>query len=214
MQSDFADFADFADSKKIPAALLSLDQETAFDRVSHEYMFAVLKAYGFGDSFIGWIKLLYKNVSSTVLVNGLQTDPFPVTRSVRQGCSLSPLLFVLCIEPLAIALRKDESFPGMPCPASAEVVKVVQYADDTTCVITSESSVERVLNTFDLFSKASGSKLNKGKCKGLFFGGWKSRKDCNIHGISFSSKPLKFLGIYLASLTEPEIMYSKEGHLV
>ena len=201
---------DFADSKKIPAALLSLDQEKAFDRVSHEYMFAVLKAYGFGDSFIGWIKLLYNNVSSTVLVNGFQTDPFPITRSVRQGCSLSPLLFVLCIEPLAIALRKDDSFPGMPCPASAEVVKIVQYADDTTCVITSESSVERVLNTFDLFSKASGSKLNKGKCKGLFFGGWKYRKDCNIHGIFFSSKPLKFLGIYLASLTEPELCTHKK----
>ena len=158
----------------------------------------VLNAYGFGDNFISWIKLLYKNVSTTVLVNGFQTDPFPVTRSVRQGCALSPLLFVLCIEPLAIALRKEERFSGMPCHVSAEEVKVVQYADETTCVITLQSSVESVLNTFDLFS-GSGSKLNKVKCKRLFFSSWKYRNDCNIHGISFTSKPLKLLGIYLAS---------------
>ena len=196
---------DYADSKNLECAFLSLDQEKAFDRVSHEYMFSVLEAYGFGPSFVSWVRLLYTQVQSKVLVNGFQTESFSVTRSVRQGCSLSPLLFILCLEPLAIALRNNVGVEGMPCPGSAEVVKVVQYADDTTCVVTTEASIKHILDTFTLFSLASGSKLNKDKCKGLFAGKWKYRKDTSIEGISFSSKPLKLLGIFLASLTDPEI---------
>ena len=82
---------------------------------------------------------------------------------------LSPLLFVLCLEPLAIALRKNAGVVGMPCMGAAEVVKVVQYADDTTCVVTSEASIKHILDVF-LFLLASGSKLSKDKCKGLFVG--------------------------------------------
>ena len=149
-------------------------------------------------------------MQSKVLVNGFQTKSFSVTRSVRQGCSLSPLLFILCLEPLAIALRNNISVEGMPCPGSAEVVKVVQYVDDTTCVVTTEASIKHILDTFSLFSLASGSKLNKDKCKGLFAGKWKYRKDTSIEGISFSSKPLKLLGIFLASLTDPEINSHKK----
>ena len=87
---------DYSNQKVLKCIILSLDQAKAFDRVSHDYMFQVLRNYGFGEDLLKWVKLLYTYICSTVLVNGYLTDTFPVERSVRQGCSLSPLLYVLC----------------------------------------------------------------------------------------------------------------------
>ena len=89
------DVADFADGNGIGGAIVSLDQEKAFDRVEHSYMLKVLERMGFGSSFCQWVSLFYSNVYSAVSVNGFLTDFFQVTRGVRQGCPLSPLLYVL-----------------------------------------------------------------------------------------------------------------------
>ena len=96
---------EYTNDKNMSAAIISLDQSKAFDRVSHEYLFKVLTKFGFGPQFISLVKLLYNNISSSVLVNGFISDKFPVLRSVRQGCSLSPLLYVLCMEPFANRIR-------------------------------------------------------------------------------------------------------------
>jgi exonuclease III len=169
--------ADYCNAKNIPAAVVSFDQEKAFDRVSHDYLIQILQAYGFGESFIRWITLLYTNVESSVIVNGWIGPKFPVTRSVRQGCPLSALLYVLCIEPLAEAIRKDAAFDGLKLPAVQEEIRISQYADDTNTIVTSERSIETTLRWFEVYGKASGAKINKGKCVGLWLGPWKNRRD-------------------------------------
>ena len=59
---------DYANDKNIKAAVLSLDQSKAFDRVSHEYLFATLRAFGFGPTFIQWVQLLYTNIIQSSLL--------------------------------------------------------------------------------------------------------------------------------------------------
>ena len=126
---------DYVNSKNIKAALLSLHQSKAFDRVSHVNLFSVLKALGFGTSFISWIRLLYTDICSSVIVNGEVSCVFPVIRSVRQGCSLSPLLYVLCMEPFANRIRWDVGIVGLQLPGSFDQVRISQYADDTNIVV-------------------------------------------------------------------------------
>ena len=71
--------------KNIPAAIISIDQMKAFDRVNWSFMYKMLRAFGFKDTFVQWIQLLYNGAKSIVKVNGFLSDPFYTQRGVRQG---------------------------------------------------------------------------------------------------------------------------------
>ena len=110
------DVACYADQNNIGGAILSLDQEKAFDRMEISFLMKVLERMGFGPSFRNWIGLLYTDVHSAVSVNGFLMEFFPVTMGVRQGCPLSPLLYILVMESLASAVRADIHIDGFPFP--------------------------------------------------------------------------------------------------
>lgn len=84
--------------------VITLDAEKTFDWIEWDYLFIVLGKFGFGIKFISWIQLLYSAPTACVTTNSQRSDYFPLTRGTRQGCTLSPLLFVLAVEPLSIAL--------------------------------------------------------------------------------------------------------------
>ena len=60
-----------------------------------------------------WIKTFYKHIQSCVINNGLSSDYFYLTRGVRQGDPLSPYLFLLAVETLAIAVRENSNIKGI-----------------------------------------------------------------------------------------------------
>ena len=62
------------------SCILLLDQEKAFDRVDKNWMFSVLKQFGFGENFLKWLRILYKNASSAILTNGYISEFFRVGR--------------------------------------------------------------------------------------------------------------------------------------
>ena len=97
------------------AALISLDQSKAFDRVDHRFLASVLETAGFKPEFRRWISMMYHNPQAVVQVNGRRSRVFAIERSVRQGCPLSPLLYVLALEPLLRRLRDE----GQVRPACA-----------------------------------------------------------------------------------------------
>ena len=180
-------------SKHVSCAIISYDQAKAFDRVSHDYMFTVLRAYGFGDSFIKWVKLLYTDIHSRVLVNGFLSDPFAIERSIRQGCGLSMLLYVLCFEPLAHRIRLDPHIEGLRLPGSRDEARFSGYADDATTYTLSVQSIYKTVNLFSNFSLASGALLNRSKCQGLWIGTMPPEaQSCGITWVS----NIKICGIY------------------
>ena len=94
---------------QIPECIVSIDAAKAFDRIEWNYLFSVLNKYGFGPMFTGWIKLLYTATTAMVRTDGIISQPFRLGRGMLQGCPLSPILFDMAIEPLAIAFR-DKTF--------------------------------------------------------------------------------------------------------
>ena len=192
----FRNIVDYIKQKNLRTILVSLDLEKAFDKVSHRYLYSVLHSFGFGEQFIKWIRLLYEDASISVLVNGHLTDPFPYLRGVRQGCPLSPLLYVLAVEPLAEKIRREKDIRGLALPVTGETVKVSQFADDLSVIVTEGSSVDRLLVVLDTFSRASGSNVNRNKSKALNLGYWRGRPPDHICGIPIVES-LKVVGIYI-----------------
>ena len=129
---------------------------------------------GFGPSFVHWVDLLYCGVQSAVNVNGHLSSFFPLSRGVRQGCPLSPLLRVLYCEVLACNIRANPSITGLSLPGIPSPLPVIsKYADNTNLVVTSDQPIRAVFETYSLFEKGSGSRLNLSKSKGLWLGSWR-----------------------------------------
>ena len=188
-------------SRGLGGAILSLDQEKAFDRVEWSYLHRVLEKMNFGASFRRWIQLFYCNISSCVLVNGTQSGFFSVTRGVRQGCPLSPLLYVVIAETLACAIRANSRIDGFPLPGSRRV-KICQYADDTSIVVTSDRALREVFAIFDRYEAATGAKLNVSKSHGLLVGTWAHRTDLPI-ALDWSAEHIVVMGSRLSNNPAP-----------
>ena len=99
---------------------LSIDQEKAFDKIEHNHILKSLQHLNFGPMFKDWIKIMYNNIKSQLCINGLITDPFPITRSVRQGCPLLMQLFIIGTENCNEMIRKNDKIKGYNLPNGKE----------------------------------------------------------------------------------------------
>ena len=190
----------YANENDIPLAVISVDQLKAFDRVSHSFLFKALERFGFGPSFIHWIEVIYNSVSSSVKTNGWLTSFIKLERGLRQGCPLSMPLYVLTAETMAINIRNNPNIHGIRSPQDKEV-KISQFADDTTLLLTDESSITETFKVFDRYERASGAKINRAKCKGLWSGAFAHRTD-QLHGFEWFNDyiPDKILGQYFGNV--------------
>jgi len=145
----------YTESKNIPGLLLFVDFEKAFDTFEWAFVEKTLHHFGFGSSSIKWINLFYRDIQSCVINNGFSAGFFDLSRGVRQGCPLSPYIFILCAEVLATAIRKDNEVKGITLGNTER--KLSQYADDTTLILDgTQKSLGRSFLLLEKFSEASG----------------------------------------------------------
>ena len=92
-----------------------------------------------------------------------------LNRGVRQGCPLSPYLFILSVEVLANAIRQKKEIRGIT--VKDKEIKLSQYADDTTLILDgSEESLLESLKIIDYFGNISGLRLNSKRTEALWIG--------------------------------------------
>lgn len=198
--SSIRDIIDYCSIENIECYIMKIDQEKAFDKIDHQYILEVVRKFGFGENFVKWISIFYKDIISSVKCNGHLTPFFNVERSVRQGCPLSAMLYVLAVEPLAMSLIKHNEIQGIPIPKSEITSLAYQHADDTTVTVSNKLSIGKVFDVFDKFCQVSGSKINMKKSEIFVIGTQITNKD--IRDVKISSETLEILGVHLGTNSE------------
>ena len=141
------------------------------------------------------LKSLKTNISSCIINNGVTSKYFSVGRGVRQGDPLSPYLFILAIELLSCAIREDRSIKGIAI--HDHEIKIIQYADDSTCVVQDEHSANNCFALIDTFTKISGLKLSVCKSQAMWLGSKRHSKKTPLD-IEWPDVPVKALGVYFS----------------
>ena len=191
---------DYVEESNTSCILFFSNFEKAFDSVDHSFLLRTLQHFNFGESIIHWVNVFYKNIKSSVLNNGFMTDFFDIERGVRQGCPLSPYLFIIAIEPLSQYISKDQDIKGVK--VGNVDVKNTLFADDATFITDgTKKSFENLINVLDEFEKISCLKLNNSKCVVLKTGASKQLRDTYLEhkGFQWSSDQAKALGIYFTT---------------
>lgn len=191
----------FTKLKDIPGLLLFVDFEKAFDTLEWSFIVKTLKYYNFGPSLISWVNTLYCDASSAILNNGWSSGFFSINRGVRQGCPLSPYLFIVCAEVLGSAIRRDHSIRGIDILGVE--CKISQYADDTTLILDgSFSSLENAFKTLDNFALASGLKVNYEKSEALWIGKLRNSNETLFlqRKLTWARRKVKALGVWFSTI--------------
>ncbi|XP_071715017.1 uncharacterized protein [Rutidosis leptorrhynchoides] len=131
--------------QKKKCLIFKADFEKAFDSISWDFLFTVMKKMGFGHKWIMWIKSCLSSASISVLVNGSPTNEFYLKRGVRQGDHLSLYLFIIAVEGLNAFVKKaldTKMFRGLEVGEDKVIVSHLQYADDTIFL---ENGIKRIL---------------------------------------------------------------------
>lgn len=152
-------------SKQEAGCFLRLDIFKAFDSVSWPFLLEVLPRLGFGPKWRQWVGMLLSLASSRILLNGIPGPRIPHARGLRQEDPLSPMLFILAIDPLHHILRcAVEAGVLQPFRHAQVTVRVFLYADDagifTRCFPEDLQAIHTLLR---FFGDASGLRINLDK---------------------------------------------------
>ena len=199
------DVIHYTETENIPALLIAIDFEKAFDCLDWNFLQSCMTRFGFPNVILNWVKTLYTDIKSCVINNGSLSEYFPIERGVRQGCPLSPYLFIIAVEILAIAIRDNKNINGIAFGNIEQ--KISQYADDTCLTI--HLCQESLIQTFDIFNrfgKDSGLKINYDKTEILRIGSIR-HSNCRLYTkeiVSWTNDPIAVLGIKISATDDCE----------
>eukprot|EP00253_Pinus_taeda_P029408 PITA_29408 len=145
-------------TKKKKGVVLKIDLSKAYDRISWLYLRMLLTHIGFSYPFVSWIMGCITNVSFAVLVNGAASSFFNSQRSLRQGCPLSPLLFLLVAEGLSRLIhkaRREEKVKGIEVAINLYITHLLFVDDILIFTNGSHNELKEFKCIFDLFLKAT-----------------------------------------------------------
>lgn len=206
------DIINFCKDRNSSIILTSFDLEKAFDKANHGFLWEVLKRMGVPQHLVKVLKGLYWGISSRVLVNGRLGRAFFIKSGVRQGCPLSPILFICFIDPLLRMIQRDKVVRGFLVPGSGGgTVKCLGYMDDVVVVCQSVVGVKRVKLLLSIFCICAGMSVNWSKCSMGVYGRHVESVDDQI---GRAEDGVRILGIVFDQRMKGEVCWNEVGEKV
>ena len=185
------DIISYANLNNLEAAIITLDQEKAFDKVDRQFLFKILQKFGYGPKLIAKIETIYKDIEAQVKINGYLSHFFSVIRGVRQGCPLSMILYILLAEVFIQNIKQNDNIKGIT--VEGREIKISAFADNTTLYIGDNNSLGHLQIQLLQFERYTGVNYNWDKCFGMWMG-TNIGKQSKPLDFKWNSKKIKILG--------------------
>ncbi|XP_013601566.1 PREDICTED: uncharacterized protein LOC106309022 [Brassica oleracea var. oleracea] len=195
-----------------PRSVLNLDISKAFDSVNWSFITNTLRTMGIPDMLVHWIHTCLSTAAFFVSVNGELEGFFGSERGLRQGCSLSPYLFVIAINVLSRMLNKAAQSHSIGYHPSCSKVNLthLSFADDLMIFTDgAAASLKGVFEVLSEFASISGLLINPAKFS-IFMAGRISqdfKDEVQRLGIPTESLPVRYLGLPLTTKTMTKTDY-------
>ncbi|KAK1669188.1 hypothetical protein QYE76_057347 [Lolium multiflorum] len=187
---------------KVPSLLFKFDIRKAFDSVRWDYILELLTRHGFPPKFRDWIAALFCTASSRILLNGVPGLPIYHGKGLRQGDPLSPLLFVLAIDPIQKILELATQHNLLhKIRGRGTVIRTSLYADDTAVfMLPLKEDIQNLSAILDYFGEATGLHTNFQKSSVIPIHCHDIDLDDVLGGLPVirASFPIKYLGLPLS----------------
>ena len=142
-----------------------IDFKKAYDFIDRDKLWGRLTHIGVSNKMVKAVKSVYASVSSCVKVNNFYTNWFNVNSRLRQGCPLSPLLFNLYINDLALRIKAL----GKGIDINRENVSILLYADDIVLLSENEDNLQFMLNELNSWCAINNMSINCSKSNIIHF---------------------------------------------
>jgi ribonuclease HI/exonuclease III len=153
--------------RKEKGMLIKLDMANAFDRVNRSFLIKVLLSFGFSPHFVQLINACIDNPWIAPLVNGRPSNFFQARRGIRQGCPLSPFLYILMADTLSRKLSAERTAGSLPgLKSSTEVVPLNHslFADDSLLLGGASTRIAKVFDSvLKSYCRVTGALINERK---------------------------------------------------
>ncbi|CAI7852505.1 unnamed protein product [Closterium sp. NIES-54] len=191
-----ADIIDAAKNDNEDWYLLLVDFQKAFDSVSRDFLFQVLRGMGFPPRFVRWIEGMHESTTTKLLVIGWFGEGMDVVSGVRQGCPLAPYLFLCVVEPLAQEVERAK----LGLSRDEQRLNYLGYANDTTLVLHGKDQIVSAEKILDRFKRVSGLATNKSKSVVLPYGANLGAQDDRGGGFKWAgaNNAEKLLGVWVS----------------
>uniref|UniRef100_A0A8C2ZPF1 Reverse transcriptase domain-containing protein n=1 Tax=Cyclopterus lumpus TaxID=8103 RepID=A0A8C2ZPF1_CYCLU len=178
-----------------PVYMCFVDLEKAFDRVPRGFLWGVLREYGVPDPLARAIRSLYACSRSCVRLLGSKSDTFPVGVGLRQGCPLSPVLFVTFMDRIS---RRSQGAERIRFGSLG--IASLLFADDVVLFASSDRDLQHSLGRFAAECEAAGMRVSTSKSEAMVL--CRKLADCSLQvGANClpQAKEFKYLGVLFTS---------------
>ena len=172
-----------------------IDLEKAYDRVSRDLLWSVLKKYGISGRLLADIQFLYNDCKSHVRINGSKSDSFRVRVGLRQGCVLFPPLFIIFMD----SISRRSIILDCVTMENARVESLL-FSNDIARLASSGAGLQYALDRFAAECTMAGMQISTKKTEFMVFSRQKEQCAMNVNGTPLNQvEKFKYLGVEFSS---------------